>query len=210
MSTLEKEMASRSSILAWRVLWTEPAGLPSMGSQSRTWLKQLSMHAGIGEGNGNPLQCSCLESPRDRGAWWTSIYGVTQSRTQLTWLSSNISVDIQDLQQDILKAFNKHLNVISGSDFLDTVADNLPSLNPLKQIKTFGCWIVLVMGVILIMCLRFCLVWRRTIKRQQSQQQQLAFLAISRHVQNQKGRDDVRDRKSKNKAGPSQGCKRNW
>ena len=35
----------------------------------------------IGEGNGNPLQCSCLENPRDRGAWWAAIYGVTQSRT---------------------------------------------------------------------------------------------------------------------------------
>ena len=36
----------------------------------------------IGEGNGNPLQCSCLENPRDGGAWWAAIYGVTQSRTQ--------------------------------------------------------------------------------------------------------------------------------
>ena len=75
-------------------------------------------------------------------------------------------VDIQDLQQDILKAFNKHLDVTSGSDFLDTVADNLSSLNPLKQIKTFGYGIAPVMGVLLIMCLCFCIVWRRTIKRQ--------------------------------------------
>ena len=35
----------------------------------------------IGEGNGNPLQCSCLENPRDRGAWWAAVYGVAQSRT---------------------------------------------------------------------------------------------------------------------------------
>ena len=42
----------------------------------------------IGEGNGNPLQCSCLESPRDRGAWWAAVYGVTQSWTWLKWLSS--------------------------------------------------------------------------------------------------------------------------
>ena len=41
-----------------------------------------------GEGNGNPLQCSCLENPRDRGAWWAAISGVTQSRTRLKWLSS--------------------------------------------------------------------------------------------------------------------------
>ena len=37
--------------------------------------------------NGNPLQCSCLENPRDRGAWWDAVYGVTQSQTQLKWLS---------------------------------------------------------------------------------------------------------------------------
>jgi len=41
----------------------------------------------IGEGNGNPLQSSCLENPRDRGAWWAAVYGVAQSRTRLKWLS---------------------------------------------------------------------------------------------------------------------------
>ena len=45
----------------------------------------------IGEGNGNPLQCSCLENPRDGGAWWASDYGVTQSRTWLKRLSSSSS-----------------------------------------------------------------------------------------------------------------------
>ena len=51
-----------------------------------TFTSQLSC---IGEGNGNPLQCSCLENPRDRGAWWATVYGVTQSRTQLKRLSSS-------------------------------------------------------------------------------------------------------------------------
>ena len=45
----------------------------------------------IGEGNGNPLQCSCLENPRDGGAWWAAVYGVAQSRTQLKQLSSSSS-----------------------------------------------------------------------------------------------------------------------
>ena len=45
----------------------------------------------IGEGNDNPLQCSCLENPRDAGAWWAAIYGVTQSRTRLKRLSSSSS-----------------------------------------------------------------------------------------------------------------------
>ena len=44
-----------------------------------------------GEGNGNPLQCSCLENPRDRGAWWAAVYGVAQSRTRLKRLSSSSS-----------------------------------------------------------------------------------------------------------------------
>ena len=45
----------------------------------------------IGEGNGNPLQCSCLENLRDGGAWWASVYGVAQSRTRLKRLSSSSS-----------------------------------------------------------------------------------------------------------------------
>ena len=44
-----------------------------------------------GEGNGNPLQYSCLENPRDRGAWWAAVYGVSQSWTRLKWLSSSSS-----------------------------------------------------------------------------------------------------------------------
>ena len=45
----------------------------------------------IGEGGGTPLQCSCLENPRDGGAWWAAVYGVTQSRTRLKRLSSSSS-----------------------------------------------------------------------------------------------------------------------
>ena len=52
------------------------------------WATSLSR---IGEGNGNPLRCSCLENPRDRGAWWTAVYGVAQSWTWLNWLSSSSS-----------------------------------------------------------------------------------------------------------------------
>ena len=54
--------------------------------------EQLHFHfslSHIGEGNGNPLQCSCLENPRDRGAWWAGVYGVAQNRTQLKRLSSS-------------------------------------------------------------------------------------------------------------------------
>ena len=57
--------------------------------------EQLHFHFSlscIGEGNGNPLQCPCLENPRDGGAWWAAIYGVTQSRTRLKRLSSSSSL----------------------------------------------------------------------------------------------------------------------
>ena len=49
-----------------------------------------------GEGNGNPLQCSCLENPRDRAAWWAAVYGVAQSRTRLKRLSSSSSSSSRD------------------------------------------------------------------------------------------------------------------
>ena len=60
---------------------------------SRT-CEQLHFHfslSHIGEGNGNPLQCSCLENPRDGGAWWAAVYGVAQSRTRLKRFSSSSS-----------------------------------------------------------------------------------------------------------------------
>ena len=60
-------------------------------AQSRTQLKQLSMHECTGEGKGNPLQYSCLENPRDRAAWWAAICGVAQSRTWLKWCSNSNS-----------------------------------------------------------------------------------------------------------------------
>ena len=51
----------------------------------------------VGEGNGNPLQCSCLENPTDGGAWWAAVYGVAQSRTRLKRLSSSSSSQTGDM-----------------------------------------------------------------------------------------------------------------
>ena len=84
-------MAPHSSTLAWKIPWTEEPGKPqSMGSLGvgHDWVTSLSC---IGEGNGNPLQYSCLENPRDGGAWWAAIYGVAQSWTWLKRLSSSSS-----------------------------------------------------------------------------------------------------------------------
>ena len=57
-------------------------------SDTTEWLHFHFSLSCIGEGNGNPLQCSGLENPRDGGAWWAAVYGVAQSRTWLKWLSS--------------------------------------------------------------------------------------------------------------------------
>ena len=86
------DMATHSSILAWRISWMqEPGGLLSMGSHRvrHNWSDLACMHACIGEGNGNPLQYSCLENPRDRRAWWAAVYRVTQSCTRQKQLSSS-------------------------------------------------------------------------------------------------------------------------
>ena len=92
ISNPEKAMAPHSSTLAWKIPWAEePGRLQSMGSPESDTTERLHFHFSlscIGEGNGNPLQCSCLENPRDGGAWWADVYGVAQSRTWLKWLSS--------------------------------------------------------------------------------------------------------------------------
>ena len=86
-------MAPHSSTLAWKIPWMEESGGPqSTGSLESDRTERLHFHFSlscIGEGNGNPLQCSCLENPRDRGASWAAIYGVAQSWTLLKRLSSS-------------------------------------------------------------------------------------------------------------------------
>ena len=92
--SLEKAMAPHSGTLAWKIPWMEePGRLQSMGSLrvGHDWVTSLSR---IGEGNSNPLQCSCLENPRDGGAWWAAVCGVTQSWTRLKWFSSSSSCNL--------------------------------------------------------------------------------------------------------------------
>ena len=72
-------MAPHSSTPAWKIPWTEgPGRLQSMGSLESDMTERLHFHfslSSIGEGNGNPVQCSCLENPRDGGAWEAAVYG---------------------------------------------------------------------------------------------------------------------------------------
>ena len=68
--------------------------------------EQLHFHFSLsctGEGNGNPLQCSCLENPRDGGAWWAAVYGVTQSWTRLKRLSSSSSSSLLMKERNVFK-----------------------------------------------------------------------------------------------------------
>ena len=91
LNTTDKAVAPHSSTLAWKIPWMEePGGLQSMGSLrvGHDWATSLSLSC-IGEGNGNPLQCSSLETPRDGAAWWAAVSGVAQSRTRLRRLSSS-------------------------------------------------------------------------------------------------------------------------
>ena len=95
-------------LFCWRRQWhPNPALLPGKshgrrslvgcspwGREESDTTERLHFHFSLScieEGNGNPLQCSCLENPRDGGAWWAAVYGVTQSRTRLKQLSSSSS-----------------------------------------------------------------------------------------------------------------------
>ena len=74
--------------------WRSLVGCSPWGCKELDTTEQLHFHFSlscIGEGNGNPLQCSCLENPRDGGAWWAAVCGVAQSQTRLKRLSSSSS-----------------------------------------------------------------------------------------------------------------------
>ena len=74
--------------------WRSLVGCSPWGHEESDRTQRLPFHFSlscIGEGNGNPLQCSCLENPRDGGAWWAAVNGVTQSRIWLKRLSSSSS-----------------------------------------------------------------------------------------------------------------------
>ena len=93
-------------------------GCSPWGRKESDTIERLHFHFSlscIGEGNGNPLQCSCLENPRDGGAWWAAIYGITQSQTQLKRLSSS-SIPYQ------------YIKVSSLLNLTAYIAKNLPAI----------------------------------------------------------------------------------
>ena len=122
-------MAPHSSTLAWKTPWKDdPGRLQSIGSDTT---EQLHFHFSlscIGEGNGNPLQCSCLENPRDGGAWWAAIYEVTQSRTRLKRLSSSSSSSCVQVRREGRKEEEEmeiEGNFISGCEIVHRKRDCL-------------------------------------------------------------------------------------
>ena len=94
-------MAPHSNTLAWKIHGQRSlVGCSPRGREESDTTERLHFHFSlscIGEGNGNPLQCSCLENPRDGGAWWAAVYGVAQSRTRLKRLSSSSSINVLTL-----------------------------------------------------------------------------------------------------------------
>ena len=101
-------MAPHSSTLAWKIHGRRSlVGYSPWGRWKSETTERLHFHFSlscIGEGNGNPLQCSCLENPRNGGAWWAAVYGVTQSRTRQKRLSSSSS---SSKMRESVKMFKK-------------------------------------------------------------------------------------------------------
>ena len=106
------------TFMHWRIKWhPTPVLLPGKSHARRSLVgcspwgceeldmtERLPLHFSlscIGEQNGNPLQCSCLENPREGGAWWAAVYGVAQRQTWLKWLSSSSSSNKDPTQPKI-------------------------------------------------------------------------------------------------------------
>ena len=115
--------------------WRSLEGCSPWGRWGSDTTERLHFHFSfscIGEGNGNPLQCDCLENPRDRGACWAAIYGVPQSRTWLKRLSSSSS----PLEANVPHPTETEMEV--GSSFLRITP---PGVDPRTLRKAFpGSW----------------------------------------------------------------------
>ena len=146
-------MAPHSSTLAWKIPWTEePGRLQSMESLRVGHDERLNFHFSlpcIGKGNGNPLQCSCLENPRDGGAWWAAVYGVAQSQTRLKRLSSSSSKTYEDqkllIRPDTYTGL-KEAEFLSPKEMVQAVSGMLISsnvLNPIEPLKASVCFVLL-------------------------------------------------------------------
>ena len=137
------KLAPHSSTLAWKIPWTEePGGLQSMGSLRvrHDWVTSLSLFTFMHwRGTGNPLQCSFLENPRDRGAWWATIYGVAQSRTRLKRLSSSSS------SKGIMNDFLEEITLVLSHN--EWVGINQVYCLQIRCISTNCIWKAIITGI---------------------------------------------------------------
>ena len=95
-------------------------GCSPWGREESDTTEGLHFHfslSSIGEGNGNPLQCSCLENPRDGGAWWAAICGVAQSRTRLKRLSGSSS-RVVIVMMILFKLQNQGCSLVQDSNYM--------------------------------------------------------------------------------------------
>ena len=126
----------------------------------------------MGEGNGNPLQCSCLENPRDGGAWWAAIYGIAQSWTQLKWLSSRFLLNMSWIFSVLVSSLficNSILFSKFGIIFTIIVLNSFSGGLPISSsfvwfgghlLCSFNCWIFLCLFILFrLLCLGwpFCM-----------------------------------------------------
>ena len=81
--------------------------LKQLPAMRETWVRSLGWEDSPGEGNGNPLQYSCLENPMDRGAWWATVHGVTKSRTRLNDFTHSLTHSLKKINRE-----NYYLRII--------------------------------------------------------------------------------------------------
>ena len=101
--------------------WRSLVGCSPWGRAESDMTERLPFHFSlscIGEGNGNPLQCTWLENPRDGGAWWAAVYGVAQSRTRLKRLSSSSSSSSNPVCVCVLHLLYPFIHCWTHKDFL--------------------------------------------------------------------------------------------
>ena len=136
----EKAMASHFSTLAWKILWTEePGGLQSMGRTESDTTEGLHFHfslSRIGEGNGNPLQCSCLENPRDGGAWSMGPHRVGHDWSDLAAVAATVTNRVKRL--DLIECLKNY-----GQRFITLYRRWWPKSSPRNARRQSVCLLLL-------------------------------------------------------------------
>ena len=133
--------APHSSTLAWKIPWMEES-MGLLESDTTEWLHFHFSLSCTGKGKGNPLQCSCLENPRDGGAWWAAVCGVAQSRIRLKRLSSSSQCSCLESPRDRGAWWAAIYGVAQSRTQLKRLSSSIPSFTEntlppfLKQTRT--------------------------------------------------------------------------